>query len=557
MADQWKNKLYFGDNLDVLRRYIPDESVDLIYLDPPFNSKATYNVLFKERNGTAPAAQIRAFDDFWHWDRSAEKTFREVVEAGGKIGDLLAALRRFLGANDMMAYITMMAIRLKELHRVLKPTGSLYLHCDPTASHYLKLVLDAVFGPQNFRNEIVWKRTHFHGSSRRCGPVHDTILFYTASRHFTWTYPTMPQDPEYIERHFRHTEPGTGRRFQAISLTGPGVSHGDSGKPWRGVDPTAVGRHWALPTRLLEELGVTGGTTQDKLDALHQAGLIYWPAGRGRTPRLKLYADGLGGVALPDVWTDIPPVAAHARERLGYATQKPEALLERIIRASSNEGDLVLDPFCGCGTTVVVAERLHRRWIGIDITHLAVALMKRRLEDTFGRELSPYEVIGEPVDLASARALAQQDRFQFQCWALGLVGARPARDPKRGADKGVDGVITFFDDDSGEAKRAIVQVKSGHVGAPVIRDLKGTMEREGAQVGVLITLEPPTAAMRTEALDAGFYQPEGTLAEPVPRVQILTVQGLLDGSEGLDLPPARHETFEKAPRRTKAPKRRS
>ncbi|MCX7599261.1 MAG: DNA methyltransferase [Armatimonadetes bacterium] len=539
MSGEWKNKLFFGDNLEVLRRYIADESVDLIYLDPPFNSKATYNVLFKEKNGTSAAAQIRAFDDFWHWDISAEEAYREVVQGGGKIADLLDALRRFLGSNDMMAYLTMMAIRLKELHRVLKPTGSLYLHCDPTASHYLKLVLDAIFGPENFRNEIIWKRAQPKAhATRRFPSSHDTVFAYSRSAATRFNPVRGTHDETYVDKFYRFVEEDTGRRYTLADLTNPNKARPNL--TYEFPPGSGVVRVWRW--------------TRQRMMREWRKGRVIVPPGGG-VVRYKRYLDEMPGPTVTDVWTDIEHLHGSHKEALGFPTQKPEALLDRIIRASSNEGDLVLDPFCGCGTTVVVAERLHRRWIGIDITHLAVTLMKTRLEDTFGTELSPYEVIGEPVDLASARALAAQDRFQFQCWALGLVGARPARDPQRGADKGVDGVITFLDDDSGEAKRAVIQVKSGHVGTPVVRDLKGTMEREKAQVGALITLEEPTQQMRTEAAAAGFYDPPGLLP-PVPRLQILTIQGLLDGTERLELPVARHETFERAPRRGKAPRRR-
>lgn len=345
-------------------------------------------------------------------------------------------------------------------------------------------------------------------------------------------------DEEYVDKFYRFVEEETGRRYTLDNLLNPNKDRPNL--TYEFPPGSGVVRVWRW--------------TRRRMMREWRRGRVVVPPGGG-VVRYKRYLDEMPGPTVTDVWTDIEHLHGSHREALGFPTQKPEALLDRIIRASSNEGDLVLDPFCGCGTTVVVAERLHRRWIGIDITHLAVTLMKTRLEDTFGPELSPYEVIGEPVDLASARALAGQDRFQFQCWALGLVGARPARDPKRGADRGVDGVITFFDDDSGEAKRAVIQVKSGHVGAPVVRDLKGTMEREKAQVGALITLEDPTPQMRAEAAAAGFYDPPGLLP-PVPKLQILTIQGLLDGTERLELPVARHETFEKAPRRGKAPRRR-
>ena len=534
----WTNQLYFGDNLSVLREHIPDESVDLIYLDPPFNSNATYNVLFKERSGEDSAAQITAFDDTWHWTIDSERAYQEVVTDGpDKLGKLLQAMRDFLGQNDMMAYLTMMAQRLAELHRVLKPTGSIYLHCDPTASHYLKLLLDAVFGEQYFKGEIVWKRTSAHSSANRPGPVHDNILMYVKSDEYLWNVLHQPYDEEYLNTFFEMTD-ADGRKWKRMDLTGAGIRHGATGQPWRGIDITERGRHWAYPPAVLEEFD--------------EQGLVHWPKREGGMPRFKQYADEMPGVPVQDVWTDIRPLHNLARERMGYPTQKPEALLERIINASSNEGDVVLDPFCGCGTAVAVAERLKRRWIGIDVTHVSISLMKHRLHDTFGAELSDYQVIGLPEDVASARALAQDSnndgRYQFEYWALGLVDARPATG-KKGADSGIDGYINFFDDNSGKAKRIIVQVKSGHVNRGMIATLKGDMEREEAVIGIFITLESPTEPMRQEAIAAGFYEPESLPGNQFPRVQILTIEQLLNGDQPEYPRFAAPQTFRKAPRR--------
>jgi site-specific DNA-methyltransferase (adenine-specific) len=547
----WKNRLYFGDNLDILRREVPDASVDLIYLDPPFNSNATYNVLFKEKSGEESAAQIMAFEDTWQWGLESEALYKEIVTSGPrKLANLMQALLAFLGRNDMMAYLVMMAIRLIELHRVLKPTGSIYLHCDPTASHCLKLVLDSLFGNENFLNEIIWKRTYAHGSSKRFGPVHDIILFYARTGQFSWNFPRLQHDAKYIEEHFRHTDPRTGRRFQPISLTGSGIRHGDSGKPWRGINPTKVRRHWALPGAVVEVTRLKGDTVQEKLEALDDAGRVYWPEKRHGTPRLKWFADELKGAALPDVWADIPPIGAQAQERLGYPTQKPEALLERIIKASSNEGDLVLDPFCGCGTAIAVAERLKRRWIGIDITYLAINLVQRRLRDAFRKDLCPYDVLGAPTDVASAEALKDISPHQFEWWAVDLADARPAKDRKKGADTGIDGYINFFDDKSGKAKQVIVQVKSGYVGVNHVRDLIGVLEREKAAIGALITLREPTKPMLTEAAAAGFYESKDFPGR-YPRLQILTIGELLAGKR-IQYPDHRVETFAKAERKTKS-----
>jgi DNA modification methylase len=522
------NKLYYGDNLDVLRNEIASESVDLIYLDPPFNSNANYNILFKSRTGDGSDAQIEAFEDTWHWNDHAEAAFDEVIRSGNTAAaELLRAMRGFLGENDMMAYLAMMAIRLIELHRVLKPTGSLYLHCDPTASHYLKLLLDAVFGAERFQNEIAWKRTHAHGSAKRFGPVHDVIFYYAKSTAKTWTDVRGAVPDEYVAKHFRQTDEATGRAFSAITLTGSGTRNGDSGKPWRGVDPTPSKRHWALPGAIMEELGITTGTIQERLDALDAAGMIYWPSKADGTPRLKHFADKLGGHAISDMWTDIGPISAHAQERLGYPTQKPLALLERIISASSNEGDVVLDPFCGCGTAIHAAQKLGRQWIGIDITHLAISLIEKRLKDAFPG--IQFEVHGTPKDLASARDLAERDKYQFQWWAVSMVDALPFGGKKKGADGGIDGII-YFKPDGKRTEKALVSVKGGgNVSVNMIRDLHSAMEREKAPIGVFISAALPTRPMETEAAAVGRFEDEW--GRTYPRLQIITLAELFQGKK--------------------------
>lgn len=538
------NTLYYGDNLEILRRYVPSESVDLVYLDPPFNSNATYNVLFGKAKGTPSEAQIKAFDDTWHWDHAAAEAFDLVLDHGGQPAEAMRAFETLLGHGDMLAYLSMMAPRLVELRRVLKPTGSMYLHCDPTASHYLKVLLDAVFGPECFRNEIVWKRTGAHGSAGRYARIHDVILYFTRTGSYTWTTPRAAVSQEYLESKFRITDPATGRRFQDISLTGPGTAESNSGKPWRDFDPTSLGRHWAIPEKVLAAAGVERSGIQNTLDALDDAGWIYWPQRGSGFPRLKWFEDMAEGAVLPDLWTDLPPINSQAREALGYPTQKPEALLERIIAASSNPGDLVLDPFCGCGTAVVVAQRLDRRWIGIDVTHLAVNLMRTRLRDTFGPDLV-FDVVGEPTTADDAQALADSDPWQFQFWALGQVGARP-QDEKKGADKGIDGRLYFRDDPKAPAKQVIISVKAGKLHAPYVRDLVGVVDREKAAIGVLISMQPPTRPMREEAASAGFYtSPWGKH----PRIQLLTVAELLAGKRiDYPVPAMSNVTYQQAPR---------
>lgn len=524
-----ENTLFYGDNLPILREYVADESVDLVYLDPPFNSNRTYNVLFRQEGGAESEAQIAAFEDTWHWNRAAEATYYELVQnAPPHVSQMIDALHGFIGRNQMMAYLVMMAARLVELHRVLKPTGSLYLHCDPTASHYLKIVMDTIFGVENFRNEITWKRQSAHSDSRGYGSVHDTILFYVKSNDFVWNESYQPYDPEYVEKYYRYTD-ANGRRFMSGDLGAAGLQGGGYDYEWKGIK-----RVWRVP------LG-----TMERLD---EEGHIFYT--KNGIPRRKRYLDEAKGMPIQDVWSDLESLRSWHAERLGYPTQKPLALLERIISAGSNPGDVVLDPFCGCGTTIAAAQKLGRRWIGIDVTHLSIALQKYRLQQMFPD--AEFAVIGEPTTEQGARQLARDDRFQFQWWALSLIRARPyggeagGKRGKKGADRGIDGLITFIDDAGGKAKRVIVQVKSGKVSSRDVRDLVGTVEREGAALGVLLSLERPTAEMTREALAAGYYESPGW-GTTHPRVQLLTVGELLAGSARVDMPPS-ERTFKAAGR---------
>lgn len=528
-----ENKLYYGDNLDVLRRYVKDETVDLVYLDPPFKSQQDYNVLFAEKDGSRSASQIMAFEDTWEWNQESVHAYEEVVEHGGAVAQSMIAFRTFLGNSDMMAYLSMMAPRLIELHRILKPTGSIYLHCDPTASHYLKMLMDAIFDPGSFRSEIVWKRSSAHSDTKQGrkqhGRIHDIILFYTKGRDWTWNPLYTPYDEDYVRQFYKYKEPGTGRVYRLGDLTGPGGAA--KGNPQYEV--MGVTRYWRYTKEKMQELIRQGRVVQTQ---------------PGAVPAYKRYLDEMPGVPLQDLWTDINPVAAQAMERLGYPTQKPEALLERIINASSNEGDLVLDPFCGCGTAVAVAHKLQRKWIGIDITHLAVNLIRQRLRDHFGAQVDgSYDVIGEPASLADAAELARTDPFQFQSWALGLVGARVANHAKRGADRGIDGRLYFHDDKSGQSKQIILSVKAGeNVNVAQVRDLRGVIEREKAEIGVLISMEPPSRPMLKEAADAGSYKSPYT-EERFPRIQILTVAQLLAGTS-IAYPRLLDATYKKAPK---------
>ncbi len=524
------NTLYYGDNLKVLREYIPGESVDLIYLDPPFNSNRNYNVLFKDESGSDSEAQITAFEDTWHWNHAAEQTYHDLVtDAPDNVSKMIASLRDFIGNNQMMAYLVMMAARLVELHRVLKPTGSLYLHCDPTASHYLKIILDTIFGVTNYRGEIAWKRTTAHNDPKRPGRIHDILLFYTKSTEYTWNKVFTTYSAEYTASHYSNID-SHGRKYRLDNLTAP--NHGSKAGiyEWHGHYPPP-GRMWSL--------------TQDKMDALFEAGRIHLT--RTGKPSYIRYLDEMSGVPLQDVWDDIPPVNSQAQERLGYPTQKPLSLLERIIQASSNTDDIILDPFCGCGTAIAAAQKLGRKWIGIDITHLSIALQKYRLQEMFPD--AKFKVVGEPGDIGAAKQLAQDDRYQFQWWALSLVRAKPlggqegSRNGKKGSDKGIDGVINFIDDAYDKPKRVLIQVKSGHVKSGDVRDLVGTVQRENAAMGVFITLEAPSKDMTTEAISAGYYHSPGWNLD-YPRIQILTIADLLKGVK-VQMP-MQHGTFKQA-----------
>lgn len=501
------NHLYYGDNLSVLRESIASESVDLVYLDPPFNSNASYGVLFKAPSGEQSAAQIEAFDDTWHWNERAEIAFDEVVTGPHSDASILIrAMRSALGENDMMAYLAMMSVRLIELHRVLKPTGSLYLHCDPTASHYLKILLDAIIGPAMFRNEIIWRRANAHNDPKRFGRITDTILYYSKGKNPTWNSLHTPYREEYYESHFKKDE--AGRYYRTVPLDAPRHGAGSPGLlyDWKGKMPAAT-RTWAVKRETMEEYDRSGK-------------LRYTKTG---TPTLLQFADEMPGVPLQNLWADIPPVNPQAAERLGYPTQKPVALLERILSASSNVGDVVLDPFCGCGTTVHAAQKLERQWIGIDVTHLAIGLIERRLKDAFPDVA--FEVHGVPADAAGARDLAERDKHEFQKWVVASIGGQPYKGGRKGMDRGIDGYLHFRDADR-QPQFAIISVKGGGIKSGDIRDLKGTMEREKAALGIFLTLNEPTREMEREASAAGLYETGG---QKVPRLQILTAEQVVAG----------------------------
>lgn len=512
------NALYYGDNVDMLREHVDDASVDLIYLDPPFNSNARYNVLFRTPDGERSAAQAAAFQDTWEWNEQSAACYDEMMSAGGKPADILRSLRTFLGTSDMMAYLVMMASRLNELHRVLKDTGSLYLHCDPTASHYLKIVLDGVFGPTNFRTEISWRRQSAHNDAkqgrRQYGNVRDVIFFYTKSDKWKWNWLYTPYSENLIETAYRNVEAKTGRRYTLSDITAPGGASPEKGNPH--YEFLGVTRYWRYSRKTMGELHKEGRIVQ---------------AGPGKVPRYKRYLDEMPGVPLQNDWDDIKPVMGG--EAIGYPTQKPLALLERIIKASSDEGDVVLDPFCGCGTTVHAAQKNGRQWIGIDVAHYAVGVIEDRLHREFGNK-AKFKVGGRPVDIEGARELARRDKYQFQWWANWLVGVQNYREHRKGADSGIDGVIYFRNVGESGTGRVIVSVKGGdNVGPDMVRALAGTLERERAELGLLVTLAEPSASMKREAAALGLHK---TAHGKFPKLQIATVEDLLDNKRPL-LPP--------------------
>ena len=505
------NQLFFGDNLQVLRASLAAESVDLIYLDPPFNSKRDYNLLFKSPKGHESEAQITAFEDSWHWGEQAEREFDELVHSPNTaVSEMMQALRRFLGENDMMAYLTMMANRLLEMHRVLKPTGSLYLHCDPTASHYLKIVLDGVFGIQHYRNEIIWKRSN----PKSLGSINfptcsDTIFRYTKTEKCVFHQPFAEHDPNYIESAYRYSdEKGL---YRLLPLLNP-----NDNRPNLTYNFLGVNRVWRWTKQRMNQALADGLIVQTK---------------PGAVPQYKKYLEDSKGRTVTNVWIDIEQAAGN--ESLGYPTQKPLALLERIISTSSNKGDVVLDPFCGCGTAVHAAQKLKRNWLGIDITHLAISLIEKRLKDAFGAKCK-FEVHGTPKDLDSARNLATRDKYQFQWWAISLVEAQPFQGKKKGADGGIDGLKFFHDVDKAGARKIVVSVKGGGLKADDVRALNHVRERESAEIALLISLEEPTKGMIADAASAGFYT--SVAGKKIPRVQLLTIEGLLSGTQRAEHP---------------------
>jgi len=538
------NRLYYGDNLDVLREHIADASVDLVYLDPPFNSNAGYNVLFKSASGTGADASIEAFDDTWTWGEASKSALMD-IDSGTNRGlqVMMRAMHDALGDSPLMAYLAMMAVRLVELHRVLKDTGSLYLHCDPTASHYLKLVLDAVFGAENFRSEISWKRSAAHNDAKQGrkapGNVRDTIFFYTKSNNWTWNWLFTEYDDAYVNSAYRLSDPD-GRRYRRDNLTaakpGGDVSYlWPVKRPLEGTWEADLTEEYLTPKDSWEYRQVPPynrrfwAYSRDNMRKFAIEGrLAYSSSGM---PEYKRYLDEMPGVPIQNAWHDILPIQPNSKidRSLGYPTQKPRALLERIIAASSNPGDVVLDPFCGCGTAVDAAQKLGRQWIGIDVTHVAIGMIENRMREGYpGIE---FETIGVPKDLASAERLAADDSHQFQQWVSWQVGGFP-RD-KKGGDKGIDGWFNYLAE-SGKIETGVISVKAGDVVNPnMVRDLGRVMERDKYRFGLFIMKALPTKGMREEAASHPTIETE---FGRFPALQIVTLAELMHGQRP-KLPP--------------------
>lgn len=531
------NTLYYGDNLDIMKS-LQDESVDLIYLDPPFQSGRNYNIIFRPESAGVKGAtsQIKTFEDTWNWGEEAEREYIGLIsgtltraEVPQKLIDLMKAMRAYLDACPLMAYLCMMAPRLLEMKRLLKPTGSIYLHCDPTASHYLKLLMDAVFGTENYRSEIIWKRTEAKGNvQKKYGWIHDVILFYSKTSNWVWNQQFMEYDQTYLDNFYNKIDQD-GRRYTLDNLTSA-MSRASKGQiySWKGYTPP--------PSRCFVY-------NKEKMEKLDQDGRIAYTS--NGCPRLIRYLDEMKGNKCPDIWTDIK--IAPKEERMGYPTQKPEALLERIINASSIKGEVVMDPFCGCGTAVAVAERLERQWIGIDITYLSIDVIRKRFEKNKIMEGKQFKVLGIPTDYHSASALAESSAFQFEVWAVSQLNATPT--PKSG-DKGVDGIINFIDyARKDKVGKGIISVKSGkQLNPAMVRDLKGTLESQNGDFGILITLIEPTKGMLEESAKAGTfsYSPHVNSSPiEIPRIQFLSAAQIFTKPLPLILPQTAIDPYRK------------
>ena len=532
------NRIYYGDNLDVLRRYIKDETVDLCYIDPPFNSKRNYNQIYNNI-GKEDAAQAQAFIDTWTWDDNANIGLAEIQSNYNGVFteqsiDLITGLEKVLKKGALLAYLVSMTLRIAEIHRVLKPTGSFYFHCDPTASHYLKLVIDAIFCSKTgiYQSEIVWRRTTAHGNakqgSKRFEVNFDNIFFYTKSSNYTFNTIYRPFAEEQIQQQYSKVDE-SGRRYRLV-IPSAAKGGGDTSYEFHGVKPPK-GRFWAY--------------SKANMEKFYEEGKLYFS--NSGQPYIKYYLDERPGVAVMSFWDDLKPMSATSKERMGYPTQKPEALLERIIQASSNEGDIVLDAYCGCGTTVAVAQKLKRQWIGIDITFQSISLILKRLEEQDAGALDNVVVAGVPKDFEAAVALANRKddrtRKEFEKWiVLTYSKNRAIINEKKGGDGGIDGIV-YIPESTTENSKVLFSVKSNEKLTPaVVRELFGTVEREKAACGILLTLYPMPNLVK-DAKQYGFYLNNFT-GNSYPKIQVICVQEILDGKV-IDLPNPR-EVLKKA-----------
>lgn len=541
-----EQKLFYGDNLNILRKYIKDDSIDLCYIDPPFNSKRNYNQIYNNI-GQEDKAQAQAFIDTWTWDDEANLGLKEIKEnttnkfTSASI-DLIIGLEKVLKQGSLLSYLIHMTRRISEIYRILKPSGSFYLHCDPSASHYLKIVLDSIFCAQNgdFKNEIVWRRHYSHNDGNKFGCIHDIILYYVKSSNYTYNRQSIPYDDEYIKKNYASIDPATGKRFRSVSLNAAGQGTGKNFGELFLTPPS--GTHWRW--------------SQERIDAGLASGIIFFT--KAGVPRYKQFLDNMDGVPVQDTWTDFYSLSSHDSERLGYPTQKPEMLLERILKTSTNESDIILDAYCGCGTTVAVSQRLNRNWIGIDITYQSISLILKRLEDSFGKNIAEKTILnGVPNDMESAIALAHKKddktRKEFEKWAvLTYSNNRAIINEKKGGDGGIDGIAYMVDFDvkgDVESKKVLFSVKSDKKYSPAyIRDLNGTIEREKAALGFLITLYSADNLVK-ESKQYGLYYNK-YLQRNFPKIQVICVEELLNGSKMPIPTTTTHEVVKSAENKT-------
>jgi site-specific DNA-methyltransferase (adenine-specific) len=523
------NKLYFGDNLEILKSLYkehPQGFIDLIYIDPPFNSKRNYNVLFESVDMADTKAQKEAFADTWS-NVSYMDTLNEILELNKNLYDFLKALDKMSNNKSSVSYLTTMTIRLIYMHKLLKDTGSFYLHCDTTMSHYLKMICDFIFSEKNFRNEIIWKRTNSKGLAfTRMAQNHDSILYYSKSDKMTFNIQYLPHDEKYLSDFYKYTEPDTGRIYRLGDLTNP-----NKDRPNLTYEFLGITRVWRWTKERMEEAYKNGIVVQTK---------------PGAVPALKRYLDEQEGTPVDDCWMDIANVQS-SKEKLGYPTQKPLELLERIIKASSNEGDVVADFFCGCGTTITVAERLKRQWVGVDISHLAVKLMANRLINAFGKDVkTTFEIFGFPKDIDSAKELAENTsggRLKFEEWIVEVMLHGILNENKN--QMGYDGYFTF--DVQGEKQIGMIEVKSGGATSTQLNHFIKTVESKNGSIGVFVCFEKQiTKNMRIIAKDEGFYN-EAVFGHHYPKIQIISVESLVNG-DTINIPISTKTTFKVAPK---------